>query len=182
MVICKIGFRDVNLAMSQTFESLCPLCNQEVQPIKPGFNNCFWKISASKTRMPGNVFSTPWRRAGDSYTTYDEATAGMAEFSRFQIQVRPLDKSSGNAPPPHCRLCFGEVSEEDLLELPCGHSFHRECWIERKENLGGKVKCPCGRLALKGGGSTSNGRRSVKQGMLPLWMQLMNGSSSHDSS
>ena len=94
MVIANMNIRKVDLAKSIEISCLCPVCHQRFQPIKPGFNNCFWKISAVKESFPESVFHTPWKRAEDAYTTYNEVTAGMSVFTRLQIFVRPLSMKS----------------------------------------------------------------------------------------
>ncbi|KAL7561426.1 hypothetical protein ACA910_009283 [Epithemia clementina (nom. ined.)] len=151
MVICNVGFRNVDLADLVNVTATCPLCDQKIRPIKPGFNNCFWKVSAVKASSPNSIYQTPWNRAEDKYSTYDEAVAGTCEFSRLQVFVRPLvlrDSEVALASPQRCPVCFSDVEERKGGRIPessCEHVFHHHCWLRWKNkviSLGQSPKCP----------------------------------------
>ncbi|KAI2492925.1 hypothetical protein MHU86_21603 [Fragilaria crotonensis] len=92
MVIMNLGFRNFDLlSLSDKYTCKCPTCRMPVTPIKPGFNNCLWKISCVKKSDPLSVIHRPWTKAEDKYTTFDEVVAGTTEFTRLQIFVRQLD-------------------------------------------------------------------------------------------
>ncbi|KAL7574713.1 hypothetical protein ACA910_017283 [Epithemia clementina (nom. ined.)] len=149
--ICNVGFRNVDLADLVNVTATCPLCDQKIRPIKPGFNNCFWKVSAVKASSPNSIYQTPWNRAEDKYSTYDEAVAGTCEFSRLQVFVRPLvlrDAEVALASPQRCPVCFSDVEETKGGRIPessCEHVFHHHCWLRWKNkviSLGQSPKCP----------------------------------------
>ncbi|KAL7561702.1 hypothetical protein ACA910_016464 [Epithemia clementina (nom. ined.)] len=152
MVICNMGFQDVNLVTEQPkVDCCCPKCNEDLKPIKAGFNKCLWKLTAVKKSSPESVFQRPWERAANAYTTYDEALAGKFEFACLQIFVRPLSTTSGRdtaTPAPFCPICFTTVDGRQTHEQQCDHVVHEECWKRWKGKLdknGFALYCPrCG--------------------------------------
>ncbi|KAA6321604.1 MAG: hypothetical protein EZS28_054535 [Streblomastix strix] len=85
MVIFNVGFSDFDLLRN---ESHCPMCYSTIKGIMPGFNNCIWRIDFRKTN--GIVSRLKWKKAGDEYTTYDEAQAGTADFTRLIMHAKQL--------------------------------------------------------------------------------------------
>ena len=152
MVVANMEFQNLDLAKKP--KVCCPMCRHQFQPIKPGFNHCFWKISAVKKSSPESVFHTPWKRTGDEYTTYDEAAAGMSVFTRLQIFVRPLHmKNHHDSPyrpkkprvsPVPCSICLKEVQGYYGHTTPsgCQHVFHDDCWESWKDKRTTKGKEP----------------------------------------
>ena len=142
MAIANKHFQNFDLSRTNEFLCHCPMCDQTFRPIKPGFNNCFWKICAVKQSSPKAIVHTPWIRTEDEYTTYDESKTGMCLFTRLQIFVRPIvhnrpppkDPSPRISPEP-CPICCLEVMDEDEAETDpdCSHVFHRECWESWKD-------------------------------------------------
>ena len=140
-VICTMGFVDVDIAGPNKISSRCPMCKSRFTPKKPGFNNCWWKIEAVKTSSPECVFHSPWNRALNEYTTYDEATAGTSEFVRLKVSVRPLwdvDHRSGSSLRP---ICLEDVNG-DYVTTSCKHVFHKCCWQEWKQKLASRDQAP----------------------------------------
>ena len=147
MVISCMEFQNVDLAAPQSFVCRCPICRNPFRPIKPGFNNCFWKITAVKVSSPESVFQRPWTRTGNEYTTHDQAIAGMSEFIRFQVFVRPLNIITGrdaHRAPCSCPVCLDQVVDGDVEEF-CEHMFHGRCWqdwVDKSATLGNTPACP----------------------------------------
>jgi hypothetical protein len=106
-----------------------------VTPIKPGFNNCLWKISAVKTSDPMSVFDRSWTRAENNYTTYDEAVAGTTEFSRLQIFVRPLSRGERDVE-QDCAICLESLPVDISEGLPVESSDK----VKHKMESSDKVK------------------------------------------
>jgi ubiquitin len=157
MVVMNLGFINFDL-LSQKSEARekckCPMCKHAVTPIKPGFNNCLWKVTAVKKTDPMSMFHRPWTKAGDEYTTYDEHTAGTSEFGRLQIFVRKLtpDKYYAGSLPPvesDCAICLESLPLGRLdkveHESHCGHYFHPWCasmWSNEQKRRGQPASCP----------------------------------------
>jgi hypothetical protein len=62
--------------------SKCPLCNQYIEPILFGFNNCYWRWSGIKQEQNGQapiVYSlTEWKRADNAYHYFEpDSTANV---------------------------------------------------------------------------------------------------------
>jgi hypothetical protein len=157
MVVMNLGFINFDL-LSRNSEACekckCPMCKHAVTPIKPGFNNCLWKVTAIKKTDPMSMFHRPWTKAGDEYTTYDEHTAGTSEFGRLQIFVRKLtpDKYYAGSLPPvesDCAICLESLPLGRLdkveHESHCGHYFHPWCasmWSNEQKRRGEPASCP----------------------------------------
>lgn len=157
MVVMNLGFMNFDL-LSQNSEARekckCPMCKHAVKPIKPGFNNCLWKVTAVKKADPISMFHRPWTKAGAEYITYDEHTAGTTEFVHLQIFVRRLTSSesyAGSLPPVEsvCAICleslpFGRMDKAEH-ETHCGHYFHPWCasmWSEAQKRRSEPSSCP----------------------------------------
>ena len=145
MVIAMYHFDNFDLINSVPS---CPLCDTNFAPIKPGFSNCWWRAVGIKS--DGSQIATPYQKAGDAYTSYDETKAGMATFKHLNIEVRPLSataKVAGevrgtaatSAPPhtfpcpSHCCICHDVLSVPTASMLKCGHCFHGDCiqkWLK----------------------------------------------------
>jgi len=162
MVVMNLGFINFDLIVEDEEackKCKCPMCNNPVKPIKPGFNNCLWKITAVKKSDPLSMFHRPWTNAGNEYTTYDEHTAGVTKFLRLQIFVRRLASSesySGSLPPVEssCAICLESlpVGRLDKVEHEshCGHYFHPWCasmWSDAQKRNGEHASCPLCRCA-----------------------------------
>eukprot|EP00051_Salpingoeca_urceolata_P028368 m.5700 g.5700 ORF g.5700 m.5700 type:complete len:136 (-) comp2441_c0_seq2:34-441(-) len=118
------------------------MCEQPVVPLKPGFNNCMYRIAGIKAGE-NMVVGEPWTRCDDEYTTYDEHQAGIVSWSMLKIYVRPLPASSSatRPAPTKCVVCFGEFGYGDVLS--CGHGYHTHhlaAVVARNEKAG---RPPC---------------------------------------
>lgn len=155
MVIMNLGFRNFDLlSPSDKDTCTCPMCHYRVTPIKPGFNNCLWKISCVKQSDPLSVIHRPWTKAEDKYTTYDEVVAGTTEFTRLQIFVQRLDSCGGQVK-QDCAICLEGLSVGHLdkveHESHCGHHFHPWCakmWTDAQKCSGTTPSCPLCRSQL----------------------------------
>ena len=86
-VIYKHGFHLFDLLHSKAY---CPMCKNEIVPLKPGFVNCLWRIVFIK--QGGEYRSLPYQRVKNEYQTYDEAKAGTAQFTLLHVEAYPLWK------------------------------------------------------------------------------------------
>jgi hypothetical protein len=138
MVIVNKGFQNFNLFGNE--ECLCPMCRHAVKPLVPGFNNCLWKISAIKKESPEAIFHHPWSKAENEYTTYDESTAGMTEFSRLHIFVHRLQRDTEWAASGQefCPICIVRLERDKVRQFDngdCGHYYHVKCLDQWKDAL-----------------------------------------------
>ena len=153
MVIMNLGFMNYDL-MNPSNEAkklcACPMCKQPVKPIKPGFNNCLWKLSAIKKDSTTSIFHRPWTMVGDEYSTYDEHEAGTTRYARLQIFVRPHDFG---CPQPivnsTCAICLEWLPRGDRDKVQhvsgCGHYFHPWCasmWTNAQKLRQEPPSCP----------------------------------------
>ena len=162
MVIAMYHF--VNFDLINSVPS-CPLCNTTFAPIKPGFSNCWWRVVGIKS--DGSQIATPYRKAGDAYTTYDEGKAGMATFKHLNIEVRPLSATAKVAVevpataatsvpprtlpcPSHCCICHDVLSVPTASMLKCGHCFHGDCIKEWLKVAPNGPSCPLCRSPAAG--------------------------------
>ena len=58
----------------------CPVCGHSAPPIKPGFNNCDWKVIAVTRDNPESIFRRAWVKAGNEYTTYCTMSTNLAKL------------------------------------------------------------------------------------------------------
>ncbi|KAA6401788.1 MAG: putative ring and ubiquitin domain containing protein [Streblomastix strix] len=127
MVIHSAGFGDFNF---DKCDAKCPICSWPINPVKPGFNNCLWKIDFQKTGSSA-VTKLPWTKTGDYYHTYDQQKAGMAEFTKLIIHTKKLvqDEYSSNSYVSFCLICHFKVfmAESNKCAKKCGHHFHDHC-------------------------------------------------------
>ena len=149
MVIMNFGICKFNL-LKQSDKCVCPMCDSNVTPIKPAFNNCFYRITARKMGETA-LFQKPWTNVGDAYTTFDEHKAGMAEWAQMVIYVKScisytLGKKDLLPRPEKCAICFMKFFDySDIATLPCKHQFHKECsaiWAESLTDKGTTPTCP----------------------------------------
>lgn len=165
MVAVSLGFRSYFVIEDDKKNNLpCPMCRMPVSPRKPGFNNCLWTIVAVKKGTNSARIKIPWNRAGDAYHTYDEASAGEAEFSEMRIFVEKLpavenslsaDKRVQSTSRPDqttCAICLDDHCFKDKVSLwQCGHAFHSNCasrWSDACRKNGVGSSCPCCRAEL----------------------------------
>ncbi|KAA6363798.1 MAG: putative ring and ubiquitin domain containing protein, partial [Streblomastix strix] len=148
MVIFNSQFIDFDLFLSQ---AVCPMCGQQFKPVKPGFNNCMWRIDYQK--LDGSVSKIPWRKNGDRYQTYNQKEAGMAEFTRLIIHVRETNTSKSKPAKEggsqknevsvgeYCSICHErqDAHSTNVVVMKCGHSFHADC-IQNWKDL--NLRCP----------------------------------------
>lgn len=168
MVIVNKGFNNFDFVASanspERRDCLCPVCYQPVVPVKPGFNNCMWKVAAVKMSSPESIFNKPWTKAGDQYTTYDDVKAGTSTFSRLQIFVKELPETFSAPGVPavsaaalqqeYCAICierFERPPPSSAENVPtahtsgCGHIFHSGCvrkWSSIQKAHGHTLSCP----------------------------------------
>jgi hypothetical protein len=152
-VYCTLGFTVFDL-MTDSHRVVCPACETQFKPKCPGFNNCYWRWEAIKADASNTLLTKTWTKAGDCYTTFDEAKSGHAAFVHLQLEVRPLEKGiyrpdgkgdstgvlqSGAADnddarrtavvSDDCAVCFCSLNPSDprICVLSCGHTFHGSC-------------------------------------------------------
>ncbi len=121
-VVMNAEFKNFDLiTMSSHCE--CPMCRGTVVPVKPGFANCSYRITARK-KGSSQLLQVPWTDVRNAYVTYDEHVARIVEWDRMQIFVRRLD-----SPPDDCPICFDSMTDTamELHKLHCGHWFHKDC-------------------------------------------------------
>ena len=162
MVIAMYHFDNFDLINSVPS---CPLCKTTFAPIKPGFSNCWWRAVGIKS--DGSQIATPFQKAGDAYTTYDETKAGMATFKHLNIEVRPLSATAKVAVevpataatsvpprtlpcPSHCCICHDVLSVPTASMLKCGHCFHGDCIKEWLKVAPNRPSCPLCRSPAAG--------------------------------
>ena len=100
MVIYNHGFQPFDLCENSTIEAIpqtkayCPICKEYIKVIKPGFNNCYYRIEGLKLHPKENQIHMlkPWTEVNDEYLTYDEQEAGITTWLYLYIHVRKLDK------------------------------------------------------------------------------------------
>ena len=105
MVIYRHVFHLFDLLHTKAY---CPICHKEIVPMKPGFANCLWRIVSLKTT--GSFLTLPYRRVEKEYQTYDEAEAGMVQFTLLHIEALPLDQEY--------KLPKTSVQSEEVSEQP----------------------------------------------------------------
>ena len=88
MVIYKHGFHLFDLLHSKAY---CPICSNEIVPVKPGFTSCFWHIVSMKATGAYTVL--PYRRVDHEYQTYNEIQAGTTQFILLHIEAYPLTQA-----------------------------------------------------------------------------------------
>ncbi len=66
IIRCFRLFRTFDL-IKDSGRCVCPMCDRPVIPVRPGFNNCYFRITARK-KGSTDVFQLPWTHAGDEYT------------------------------------------------------------------------------------------------------------------
>ena len=162
MVIHRNGFETFDLINSIP---CCPICCNTFAPIKPGFSNCWWRVVGIKS--DGSLIAKPFQKAGDAYTTYDEAKAGMATFKHLNIEVRPLSATAKVAVevpataatsvpphtlpcPSHCGICHDDLTVLTASMLKCSHCFHRKCIQEWLKVAPNGPSCPMCRSPASG--------------------------------
>eukprot|EP00873_Tetraselmis_striata_P044146 jgi/Tetstr1/464410/TSEL_009202.t1 len=42
---------------------VCPMCYGKVDPVKPGFNNCYYKVVAASPSISPSLYTKPWTRS-----------------------------------------------------------------------------------------------------------------------
>ncbi|KAA6377987.1 MAG: putative Ubiquitin family protein [Streblomastix strix] len=84
-VIYQSNFDDFDLNVSI---AKCPICKQEIKPIKPGYSNCVYRTDTKNVNMVSA--RVPWRKVEKIYSTFDEEKAGMTEFTRLIIHTKDL--------------------------------------------------------------------------------------------
>ena len=67
----------------------CPMCRENIKIIKPGLNNCLYRIEGLKAdpRQNNVQYAKPWTEVGNYYMTYDEAEAGITTW-QYLYMVR----------------------------------------------------------------------------------------------
>jgi len=141
-------------------EAKCPICDQRIRPIKPGFSYCLWNITYKKADGAYGVL--PTHRVGAEYQTYDEVQAGTCTFDFLQIEamelerelVKPVDSVATSAKNPvmvprYCVVCLGNLSPDDATVYVCGHAMHKKC--ARNENISHTRCCCCNGPLLEAG-------------------------------
>ncbi|CAF1215083.1 unnamed protein product [Didymodactylos carnosus] len=159
MVIINKGICafDFILDASEDF-SYCPMCSEQVQPTKYGFNRCEWKIRGAYTLRKRGFnklveqdfvsikdsyqlfdfdFSIPWLTFAivtrpNSFVNNDKSTVDKVEYIE-------LSKTHGET----CAICLSDIKHEDEWVLPCNHVFHSDCinkWLHSGED--GAELCP----------------------------------------
>ncbi|CAB9506946.1 Polyubiquitin (Fragment) [Seminavis robusta] len=155
LFIDNMGLSSFDLVLDQFCH--CPLCHVTAAAIKPGFNNCLWKVVAIKENSL-SIYRTPWNRAGDMYTTYDEHIAGKANYSRLQVFVRALPECryadhDGNLcnleKQENCPICLDNLDNGEQTckfdSTECGHWYHADCiakWRAARVHSPGGCYCP----------------------------------------
>ena len=151
MVIYNHGYETFDLCEKS---ATCPMCYKGIDVIKPGLNNCLYRIEGLKANSHENnvQYVKPWTEVGDHYMTYDEAKAGMLTWKYLYIHVRPLNKKI-DAPTgtltvisSNCPICFDSMGNS-VSQCPLGHHFHHHCFEEWKKNCS-KPTCPLCRVSL----------------------------------
>ncbi|KAA6399115.1 MAG: putative Ubiquitin family protein [Streblomastix strix] len=138
MCICSFGFEEFNLLTSK---AKCPLCKQDIDPVKPGFSNCFFNIQAVKTN--GEKLWTHWLESRDKYQTYDESKVGSINYRELKaMAMKKDDVIGGNLT---CSICLIELMRTDpetdqrtvpdeIRILDCQHAFHKSCITQWTSN------------------------------------------------
>jgi hypothetical protein len=116
-VICNKNFQVFDL-LAKDEMSQCPMCTSVVIPTTAGFNNCFWRTTTVKESSPDGTILSPWKRAGNSYNTFDEIIAGTCSFLRLQIFTRPIDPS-GTMCAIFGRNLLSSLSEKTKAQVLC---------------------------------------------------------------
>ena len=163
MVIHRLGFKSFDLLQASRGPNTapsCPMCKQSFLPLKPGFSNCWWNVTAIKS--DGSQSVLPFRKAGDAYTTYDEVKAGVALYRHLLIEVRPLAATAKPTPPAaplqatggqgSCGMAAAHAANGELpLPQSCGVCFEMlpPRWSPGSDSEGtetGAATLPCGHV------------------------------------
>ncbi len=125
MVVMNAEFQNFDLILNAS-DCECPMCRRLVVPIKPGFANCSYRITARK-KGSSQLLQVPWTDVRNAYATYNEHVAHVAEWDRMRIFVRPL----GSRATDDCAICFDSLDcDTTVHRLPCHHWFHKDCIIQ----------------------------------------------------
>lgn len=124
MVIYNHGFQEFDLISDNPY---CPICQQQFTAIKPGFNNCKWRILGVKASPKGSVsqFIVNWKTVGDIYETYDEKMAKSSEYESLSIQVRK--STPGSTLCSICQKIQHPQNSPEVRPFKCEHVFHSAC-------------------------------------------------------
>lgn len=157
MVIYNLGYETFDLCGNSATtknSATCPMCHKGIDVIKPGFNNCLYRIEGLKTNSHENnvQYVKPWTEVGNHYMTYDEAKAGMANWKYLYIHVRSLNKKIDtptgtlNVISSNCSICFDSMGNS-VSQCPVGHHFHHHC-LEKWKKTCSQPTCPLCRCPL----------------------------------
>ncbi len=128
MVIVNMGFSDFDLSL-QYDDCFCPLCLEPVAPMKPGFNNCFWRIIAVKFDTKERL-DTYWTKTENEYFTFDADACGTTTLSVLRIFIRPFnEKPYSDVPvpvPKSCNDLFSAHSQERAARTTLPESCSQE--------------------------------------------------------
>ncbi|KAA6377089.1 MAG: putative ring and ubiquitin domain containing protein [Streblomastix strix] len=134
MTIFNSGFTDVELWQSG---AKCPMCQNQINPIKPAFNNCLYRIDLHQKK--GQIKKLPWQRVGNEYLSFDEQNTYIRLVAHTRQIITSQDiRSVDYSYIGDCGLCHKE-KDVDVVVMKCGHSFHKNCMQVSKDR---GYKCP----------------------------------------
>ncbi|CAF3375342.1 unnamed protein product [Rotaria sp. Silwood1] len=92
-VIMRIGYKKFDiLADPDESTTVCPICEQFVEPKTCAFNNCWWRYEGVQqaeagSDKPPKKCSSEWFRVDDAYHYFDEETNGMVTWKRLVVEA-----------------------------------------------------------------------------------------------
>jgi hypothetical protein len=118
----------------------CPSCHKHVNPVVCGFNNCYWLYRNANVDGTG-LTDHGWKHVDGN------------QFCVLNIFNRKWSNSTISIfrkIPGECAICLDDIDPKntnfrEVLEFPCGHSFHGDCarpWLSKNSS------CPCCRHNL----------------------------------
>ena len=138
-VVVNFGCNDFDLLINEE-DCLCPMCKSEVEPRRPKFNNCYYRIGSKGS----DLLQVPWTKAGNVRTEC-KMESGV-ELSDMLIFVKPLDAGTQNEKSKNCAVCFQVLDERANRKLAnCSHVLHEQCavkWADAQKAKGKPTTCP----------------------------------------
>ena len=133
MVIINMGFCSFSLP-EDAYMCKCPLCNENVQPVTCGFNNCRWKWAGQKLDLPNppSIHSDKkWQMADDAYHVFKPNSGGAGGKAKW-LKLTIFTEDS-RTEPIICNLCL-IPSSKGIEAYGCGCQMHSTCALSYRSN------------------------------------------------
>lgn len=90
-VVIPVGYEKFDMLLDTNDNTtICPVCEQYVEPQTCGFNNCWWRYQGIKQDEIGKSpkkCSSDWQHADDAYHYFDQQISGMVMWKQLIVEA-----------------------------------------------------------------------------------------------